>query len=708
MNRAVAGLAGSNLADHRLARLLAPKSIALVGASPKADSVGNGMIRGLRGGGFTGRVYAINPNYREIEGIACYPSLADLPERVDHALLGVANARLEAAVQAAAASGIPAATILASGYLEGDATPPLTRRIADLARNAGMAICGGNGMGFYNNEAGVRLCGFPPPDWVGSGPIALISHSGSAFSALVHNDRRFGYCLAISAGQELVTTAAGYLDYALAMPSTRVVGLFLEAIRDPAGFVAGLELAARRDIPVVAIKVGRTPESAALALSHSGALVGDDAVQRAVFRRHGVVEVEDLDEFANALLLFAQPRRLARGGLASMHDSGGERELLVDLAAARGVPFAKIGGATREKLASRLDYGLEPINPLDAWGTGHDYQAIFADCMSALLADPDTAIGALCVETRTGKALHHAYAEAMQQAHAGSEKPVVFINNLAAHGDDDLAVANTRAGLPVLIGLSPALAAIRGAMVRRDFRLRPAMAPAAPPAGLSARWQTRLAGGGALEEAEGLRLFADYGLPVLPHRIAEDSAAAVAAGYDLGFPLVLKTAMPGIPHKSDVGGVKLGLADAPSLEAAYEDLARRLGPRVLATPMAATGAGIELAFGAKIDPHFGPVVMVGAGGVLIEFLRDQALALAPFDADEALRLIDSLALRPLLDGKRGRPPADVTALAEALARFSVMTADLAGMVTEIDVNPVLAGPEGPLALDALVVAGKAG
>src|SRR6185369_12037904 len=302
----------------------------------------------------------------------------------------------------------------------------------------------------------------------------------------------------------------------------------------------------------------------------------------------------------------------------------------------------------RKKLASRLDYGLEPINPLDAWGTGHDYQAIFADCMSALLADPDTAIGALCVETRTGKALHHAYAEAMQQAHAGSEKPVVFINNLAAPGDDDLAVANTRAGLPVLIGLSPALAAIRGAMVRRDFRLRP---------------------------------FADYGLPVLPHRIAEDSAAAVAAGYDLGFPLVLKTAMPGIPHKSDVGGVKLGLADAPSLEAAYEDLARRLGPRALATPMAATGVGIELAFGAKIDPHFGPVVMVGAGGVLIEFLRDQALALAPFDADEAMRLIDSLALRPLLDGKRGRPPADVTALAEALARFSVMTADLAGMVT---------------------------
>ncbi len=697
MNHGPAGLAG-----HRLAKLLAPDSVALVGASPKPDTVGNGMIRGLLGGGFRGRIHLVNPNYREIEGIRCHPSLADLPEPVDHALLGVANARLEAAMREAAAAGIPAATILASGYLPGDSDPPLTRRIADIAREAGMQLCGGNGMGFYNNEAAVRICGFPPPDWVGSGPIALISHSGSEFSALVHNDRRFGYCLAVSAGQELVTTAADYLDYALRMPGTRVVGLFLEAIRDPAGFRAGLALAEARDIPVVVLKVGRTPESAALALSHSGALVGDDAVQRAVLRRHGAVMVDNLDEFANALLLFAQPRRLAPGGLASVHDSGGERELLVDLAARRGVPFARISPATREKLASRLDYGLEPVNPLDAWGTGHDYQGIFADCMSALLADLDTAIGALCVETRTGKALHEDYGEAMRRAHAGSDKPVVFINNLAAPGDDALAVKLTQAGLPVLIGLDPALAAIKGAMQRRDFSRRAPSRIAPAPPGLRARWQARLARGGSLDEAESLALFADYGLPALPHRIVEDAAAALAAGRELGYPLVLKTAMPGILHKSDVGGVRLGIADGTALRAAYDDLAIRLGPRALVAPMA--GPGVELAFGAKLDPSFGPVAMVGAGGVLIEYLKDQALALAPFDEAEAGQLIDSLALRPLLDGKRGRPPADIAALAAALARFSVMVADLGDLVSEVDANPVLAGPKGPAVLDALVVA----
>ncbi len=690
-----------SLADHRLAKLLMPASVALVGASPKVGSVGHGMLHGLRGGGFKGRIYPINPNYKEIEGIACYPSLAALPERVDHALLGVANARLEAAMGEAVASGAQAATILASGYLEGDGTPPLTRRIADLARGAGMQLCGGNGMGFYNHESGVRICGFPPPDWVEPGPIALIAHSGSVFSALVHNDRRFSYSLAVSAGQELVTNAADYLDFALRMKTTKVVGLFLEAIRDPAGFVAGLELANARDIAVVVLKVGRSPESAALAISHSGALVGDDAVQSALFRRHGVIATENLDEFANALLLFAQPRRMGKGHLASVHDSGGERELFADRAAAWKMPFATITDETRRKLAARLDYGLDPVNPLDAWGTGHDYQGIFADCMSALLDDPDTAVGALCVETRAGHSLHEGYAAAMMTAHAKTEKPLVVINNVAAVGDDDLALRITRAGIPLLIGLDAGLAAIKGEMSRRDFRARPAIRPWPAPPSCREKWRTRLVRGTALDESESLTLLADYAVPALPHRLVESAAEAESAARDLGLPVVLKTAMPGILHKSDVGGVKLGLADFPAVRAAYEELAGRLGPRMLLAPMA-TG-DLELSFGAKLDPQFGPVVMVGAGGILIEFMTDRACALAPFDDAEAGRLIDGLALRPLLDGKRGRPPADIAAVATALARFSTLVADLAGLVQEIDINPLLAGPKGCVALDALIV-----
>jgi succinyl-CoA synthetase beta subunit len=221
---------------------------------------------------------------------------------------------------------------------------------------------------------------------------------------------------------------------------------------------------------------------------------------------------------------------------------------------------------------------------------------------------------------------------------------------------------------------------------------------------LRAKWEKRLKRGGTLDEAESLALLADYGVPALPHRVVDNEAALLAAARDFGGAVAMKTAMPGIFHKSDVGGVKLGLSSAAALKAAYADLSGRLGPRVIVMPMA--GKGVELSFGLTWDPQFGPVVMVGAGGVLIEMLKDRRFALPPFGATEARRFLDGLSLRPLLDGKRGAKPADIGALAQALSRFSVLAADLGDLIAEADVNPLVAGPEGSVALDALVVPAK--
>jgi acyl-CoA synthetase (NDP forming) len=689
------------IAAHRLAKLLAPWSIALIGASQTPHTVGSGMIRSTAKLSQGHRVYLVNPKYTEIDGMPCYPSIADLPEVVDHVVFGIANARIEAQLGEAISCGVGAATIFGSCYLENDSTPPLTSRISAMAKQAGMALCGGNGMGFYNLDHDLRVCGFPPPEWLEQGGITFISHSGSAFSALVHNDRRFRFNLAVSSGQELVTNAADYLDYALDQPTTRAVGLFLEAVRDPEAFVAALEKAAERDIPVVALTVGRTAESAALAVSHSGAIAGDHGAYAAVFDRYGVIQVDDLDELGNALLLMESPRRVAKGGLASMHDSGGLRELLVDLASEQGVPFAKINADTTAKLASRLDYGLDPINPLDAWGTGHDYEAIFTDCLAALADDPDTAIAGMFVEPRDGYYLSDGYGRLLQTVAARSAKPVILTTNMASNGADELCRRLVRAGVPVLLGAAPALRVLRLAFERRDWQTLPPMQPPAVPAGLRAKWEPRLKTGTTLDEAEGLTLFADYGVPVLPHRIVDNGVAAVAAARALGFPVALKTAMPGILHKSDVGGVKLGLADMAAVVMAWDDLAARLGPRAIVMPM--VGKGVELAFGAIDDPQFGPIVLAGAGGILIELLKDREFALPPFDAAWARRLVDRLKMRPLLDGKRGAPPADIGAVADALARFSAMIADLRGLLAEVDVNPLVAGPAGCVALDALVV-----
>jgi acyl-CoA synthetase (NDP forming) len=683
--------------------LLTPRSIAFVGASPSLGAPGNQMILEARRGGFAGAMYPVNPKYDEVEGLRCYPSLADLPEAADMAILAVANHRLEKQVANAAACGTRAAVIFASGYLEGDSDPPLLDRLARRAREAEMQICGGNCMGFYNLEACVWAGGYRAPGGLVRGGVTYISHSGSAMFAMMDYDNRLAYNLVVSSGQEIVTSAADYMDFALDLESTRVIVLFLEAVRNADRFIAALEKAQARDVPVVALKVGSTDASAKFALSHSGAIAGSDTAFQAVCDRYGVLRAASLDELAATASLLAMPHRVASGGLAAILDSGGQRELLVDLASDIGVPFSEISDETTTRLAARLDHGLDPVNPCDAWGTGHDYENIFADCFSALVKDPDTAIGILFADIRIGHFLHDAYLRACSKVAAECDKPVAIATfmNWARYGD--LARRLVEAGVTVLDGVEPTLRAVRHALAYRDFRARqPSKPPPAAPEKIDARWRRRLAAGGVLDEAEGLTLLADFGVPTLACRVADDREGAIAAAEALGYPVAMKTAAPEIHHKSDVGGVKLGIADRDALAAAFDDLAARLGPRVVISPMAV--AGVEIALGVTVDAQFGPLVMVGAGGVLVELLRDSRFALAPFDAGSAGRLVDGLRVRTLLDGVRGAPAADIGALAEAVSRISVLAAALGDVLQEIDVNPLIVGPEGCVAVDALVVA----
>ena len=691
------------LQAHRLAPLLAPKRVALVGVSPKEGSVGNGMIVAATLGETPVELTLINPNYQEIAGRKVYPSLRDAPP-VDMAVLGVSNERLEAALDDAIAAGVKAATIFASGYLDTDREPKLTARIAAKAREAGLQICGGNCMGFYNLAHGLRVCGFPPPPWMRKGGAVLLTHSGSVYSGICHNDKRMGWALAVSAGQELTTTVADYLDYALLMPETRCIGLFLETVRDPAGFVAGLEKARAFDIPVIALKVGKTAASAAKAVSHSGAVAGNHAAYAALFDRHNVIEVDTLDDFANALRFYSGPRRLAAGDIATMHDSGGLLELTIDLAERRGVSFAAISDATKAKLAQCLDAGLEPSNPLDAWGTGKDYEAAMADMMTALVDDPATACGIFCVETRDGYYLSDGYAALMEAAFARTNKPLLLATNLGSNGSDGVAQRLTEHGIPVLSGVDSALSVLKHALRHRDRRAARELAAPEVPEGLRAKWAARLQQGAALDEDAGLALLADYGIPVPQRRIVGTEDQAVAAAAQIGYPVALKTAMPGILHKSDVGGVKLTLADESTLRAAYRDMADRLGPRALVTEM--VGKGVELALGGLHDAQFGMLLMSGAGGVLIEMMEDRAFALAPIGEDEAARKLDGLKLRKLLDGVRGQPPVHLPSVVATIARFSALLADLDGLIAEIDVNPLIAGPKGCVAVDALIVPRK--
>ena len=710
-----------------LVPLLEPRSLAVVGASARPGSFGDQLVAQLLGGGYRGAVHLVNPRYREVAGRPCHRSLADLPGPVDLAVLAVPNAALEAQLRAAADAAIPAAVIFAS-CVEAEPDPdravPLAERLAAIAREAGMAVCGGNGMGFFNLEQSLRVCGYPEPADLAPGPIAVVSHSGSVFSALLHNHRGLRFNLVVSAGNELVTSAAAYLDHALELPSTRVVALFLEAVKEPAAFRAALAKAAARDVPVVALTVGRGQAARAMVAAHSGALAGTDAGYQALFDAYGVSRVATLDELADACELLAAGRRAGPGGLAAIHDSGGERAHLLDLAEQLRVPLAAISAATRERLAAVLEPGLPATNPLDAWGTGNDANQIFAACIQALLEDPATAALALNLDLTTEPTPDASYTGLAVDAAAATAKPVAVIANLSSAVDPAEAATLRAAGVPVLEGTPTGLAAFGHLFAYRDARTQeggvdnpghrfrgsarlPHRGTRRGSAGFEHAWSRRLAeAGGPLEEAEGLALLGDWGIPVVAAEVADDLDGALAAAGRVGWPVALKTAAPGVVHKSDVGGVRLGLDGPERLAAAYAELAGRLGPRVLVAAMA--GPGVELALGVVADPQFGPLVMVAAGGVLVELMGDRRFALPPVGYGQALAMLDRLALRPLLDGVRGAPPADLDAVADAVVRLSEVALDLGGRLAAVDVNPLVAGPDGCVAVDALVVPAAGG
>ena len=424
-----------------------------------------------------------------------------------------------------------------------------------------------------------------------------------------------------------------------------------------------------------------------------------------MFDAYGVIRTHDLDEMADTLELLCSGRRLGPrprggGGIATVHDSGGERALAVDLAADLSLRFASISPGTARRLGAFLDPGLEAGNPLDLWGTGSDTAERFGGSLIALADDPETDAVALCIDLVYEYDGDDSYEKALMGAHRSTDKPVALLSNLHSAIDPSAADRLRDAGIPVLEGTRSGLLALRHMIEWRDARARSAAASHGIDDRRRKRWLTRLASG-PLTGAESLALVADYGIPVTAAGRATSGEEAVGHAEAFGLPVVLKTDVPGIAHKSDVGGVVVGLATLDEVVLAYHDLAERLGPEVLVAECAP--AGVELALGVVRDPGLGPIVVVGAGGLLVELIGDRSVGLPPLDLPRAHRMLDRLGMRTLLDGIRGDAAADLDAVALAVVSMSVLAAELGDAIEALDVNPVRCGPNGVVALDALVV-----
>jgi acyl-CoA synthetase (NDP forming) len=695
--------------------LLRPRSVAVLGASDR-PSPGRMVIESLDRIGFPGPIYPVNPKYETLFGRPCYPSVADLPEAPDVLAVCVGHARVLEHMPAAARRGVRAAIIFDGGFAErGEEGRRRQDELAAICREAGIALCGPNCMGVVSPHArsSVYIQTLRDPALL-AGNVGLISQSGSICIGLLADCRRFGWSHVISSGNEAVLAAVDFLDHLIDDPATRVIGLFLETVREPERFVAALDRAADRGKPVVALKVGRSERARRAITSHTGGLAGEARVLSAVLRAHRAIEVGDVDEMAEVLAACQGPRWPSGRRVAVMTASGGQAELILDLASAAGLHLPPLSPSARAEMQQALGTLTGDGNPLDAWGNG-DYATNFPRAVSLLGADPGYDVVTFCSDSFDDQPFGTperlmAYARILAEGAARSPKPFYYMTTRSGIFRRDVLAFLRGHGIPVIGGTRQGLGAI-------DRLARWAEPPAPPrPAapGHPGRLLASLLAAGSrpsIHEHDAKRLLAEAGLPVVAERLVTGLAEARVAAGALGYPIALKVVSDDIPHRSELGLVAVGLRDERELAEEWQRMSRRLeetGQRAaiagfLVQPVARDG--LEVFAGVSADPAFGPVLAFGAGGVRVETLADVALRPLPLRDGDAEAMIGETRAGALLAGYRGRPPGDVAALARCLTALADFAWAERDHVAEIDVNPIVVRERGRgcVVVDALIV-----
>jgi acyl-CoA synthetase (NDP forming) len=690
-----------------LARLLQPRSIAIAGASPDPATMGGVILANCERFGFVGDIHLISPTRDEISGRPCVRSVDDLPEGVDALVLNVPRAAILPAVEAAARRGVGGVIVFASGFAEAGADGQREQdAIAAICRRAGMALLGPNCMGYVNYAGGMALT-FEPvqPQPIGDRrSVAVIAQSGAAASGIRSGMQGRGISVALQAaiGNEAVVRASDLIDRIVTEGHADAIALYVEQIRDPGAFLAAVRRAHKAGVPVVMMHPGRSKRGQEAAQSHTGSMVGDYALMRTSVENEAVVAIDTMDELFDALAILHRYPAPSRGEIGIVTNSGAIRGMAFDFAEDIGLPIADISGLTLERLGALLPAGMEIDNPLDVGTTGFAKGDIFGLSTAAMLADPSVS-GVLLPMAGGGPSQQRAKADAIIPEALGSTKPVV----VAITGDESVLdpefLAAMRASETPLFR-SPERAMRAFGAVRRYAAAWHGVSDRSPPATGLARW----AQPGVKPEYQGKEFLRSIGVRVPEGGLATTVEEGLAIAAQIGFPVVLKAQAAALSHKSDVGGVVLNLRDEAQLHEGWARMTASLRDTaldgVLVEQMSAPG--LELVVGARNHPEWGPSVMVGLGGVLIEAL--DAAELLPADISHARAVERILALRgaKLLGEFRGRSPRDVDAVADVVVK--VGAAMRAGIgIEEIDINPlmVLAKGEGAVALDALIVTG---
>ncbi len=691
-----------------IASLLNPQSIAIVGASEKVGP-GYNAFKALEYVGFTGRIDLVNPKSSELFGRRTFASLDQVAGTVDAVFIAVqAEAVLDVA-KAAVAKGAGALAILSSGFGETEQGLASQRELAAICAASDIAVCGPNCLGLINFLGNAALFGTSLPDKVNRGGIAAIVQSGSIGIALLNSARGLGFSYLITTGNEAVTAAADYIEAIVDDPAVNTIIVFAEQIRKPKAFVQALRRARTLGKPVIVFKSGRSVSGKTAVMAHTGAVAGSDEACDAALRAAGAIQVHSLDELIENALLASTIRKAPRGSqLGGLSLSGGEIALVLDAADELDVTFAPLGTA-KESVKRLLPPSAHLSNPLDLTWAGLYDPTVAQRCAKAIASQDDVGALILVQDAPNGLGAQQAgrYARLLEAVAAGAaaaNTPLVALSNVSDQPAPLLQQTAERLAVPYLRGTSVGLSAIAN-YVRWSKAPSPSSMPFSPmTARLDLLPQGRLAA-----EHEAREVLKDYGIIGPPERFVGSLAEAVAAAEAIGFPVVLKGIVENMIHKSDAGLVKVGLNHAEDVRQAAAQMERAsdqsVGRFLGFLVQRKLSSVCEIFVGARVDPDFGPLIAVGAGGVQVELYKDIAVSLAPLDLDGAMQAIGRTRVAKLLTGFRGAPHADVDALARTISVLSRFVSDHAEQLLEVEINPlaVMAGEGGCVALDCVIV-----
>ncbi|HEV8343314.1 MAG TPA: acetate--CoA ligase family protein [Candidatus Binatia bacterium] len=701
-----------------LSALLDPKSIAIVGASPKSGWPAR-IWANLQHFQYPGKIYPVNPNYETMWGLKCYPSLHELPEVVDQAIIIIPAARVVELLQQSSQTPFRSATIYSGGFGEGGDPEGLKRKefVQVYARERDVHFCGPNCMGLVSTRS--RAMFFPDVRLgdIRPGGLAIVSQSGGLLGSLVRAAMSWGIGLSyfVTSGNEADAELSDYLHHFLNDERTKVIGAFVEGVRDGEKFVAVAQEALALGKPIIALKVGRSEKAGAAALAHTGALAGNDRVFDAVCLQNGVLRVQSLDGLLNAAELFMNVNRISPGRrTAFVTFSGGLRGLLSDLSQDADLELSQLKPETEAELNTLLGVGSAVGNPLDTGWGGLSSQETYLKCVDLLLKDPSVDQVALQEELPQSDARpdKESNLRALAEVARESFKPIAVFSAITQSINDYALQFKQSCRLPFLQGAQNTVQMMRhlgtfGEAAQAHRREGGKGRGESKP--LSAKATEILSRKKILSEWEAYQIMSECGLPLSRAVIASNPSEAVRAAEEIDYPVAVKLIASGITHKSELGGVKLNLSTPDEVSRACREIeaafhARHSGVSVEAfLVQEMIQGGVETIIGTDNDPQFGPVVMFGLGGTAVEVYRDVTFRMAPVTLGEAAKMIRGVKGYPLLAGFRGTAPVDEQSLCRAIVAVSELAAAGRDLIQSIEINPFICPPQGGKAVDAVIV-----